>query len=158
MVDTLRFPFFNDPNTIGVTYYSGYETGLAYFDGSPIDYFYERVQAELDARAQNKTVDYGPNHGVPDCHIPLKEQIGAYEPRCRPWYQKAWKNPGQEILVTYPSLNFQYLWVSLSRTIHRDGVPFGIAAIDIDTSFLSDIFYGQVFDSVQDYFLITIPE
>ena len=37
VVSTLLFPFFNDPNTIGVTYYTGYESGLAIFNGSPID-------------------------------------------------------------------------------------------------------------------------
>ena len=40
VVDTLRFPFFNEPHTIGITYYTGWESGLVYFNGSPIDYFY----------------------------------------------------------------------------------------------------------------------
>ena len=37
VVSSLVFPFFNDPNTIGVTYYTGYESGLTIFNGSPID-------------------------------------------------------------------------------------------------------------------------
>ena len=159
VVDTLRFPYFNDPNTIGITYYTGWETGLSYFDGSPIDFMYEEIKLEIDAREKNETVHYGPDRYVEDCHILLKDQIPNYDPRCRPWYLKAWRNPGETTLTTYPALAFPNLWVTLAKTISgEDNKPTGVAAIDIDTAFLVEELTGEIFDGVQDFFLITVED
>ena len=49
VVDTLRFPFLNEPHTIGITYYTGWESGIVYFDGIPIDHFYCMVKKVQDA-------------------------------------------------------------------------------------------------------------
>ena len=195
VVDTVRFPYFNHNETIGVTYYTGFNTGLSYFDGSPLDGFYLKVKKEILARQNNEPVwtwkeEDGPiclvncegrvfnketdlfynltaSPLVEDCykddpspgccHIPESEQLLNYEPRCRPWYLKAWKHPGNVILVTYPSLDNLNLWVSLAKTIDdEDGNPFGVAAIDIDTSFLADVL--SVDNQVKDFFLITTGE
>ena len=44
-----------------------------------------------------------------------------------------WRNPGQEMLVTYPSVDFNRLWVTVAKTIDdKNGKPFGVEAIDID--------------------------
>ena len=63
------------------------------------------------------------------------------------------------MLLTYPSVDFDAIWVSLVKTIaDADGKPFGVAIIDIDTGFLAETLTGGVFDNVNDFFLITIPE
>ena len=70
MVDTLRFPFLNDKNTIGITYYTAWQSGLSYFDGGTIDYYYCMVSDELAARENGTTVDYGPDATDAYCEIP----------------------------------------------------------------------------------------
>ena len=69
----MRFAYLNDPNTIGLGYFTGWETGLVYFDGGGIDWFYEETKKEIEARAKGETIHYGPDRFVKDCHIPVNE-------------------------------------------------------------------------------------
>ena len=55
-VDAVRFPSFNDPNTIGVTYYTGWESGLTYFVGSPIEGFKDDAKRLIDALANDTPI------------------------------------------------------------------------------------------------------
>ena len=72
MIDTLRMPFYNDEKTVGSAYFSALEsTGLSYFVENDIEYFYCVWKREMDARAKNETVEYGPSDFVQGCHIPL---------------------------------------------------------------------------------------
>ena len=98
-----------------MTYYTGYESGLAIFNGSPIDQFAIWV-TELKEALDNKTPiwSYTTEHGYKPlrnynnepykegdlvynrdkapvgCHIDEDDWILNYEPRCRPWYNMAW--------------------------------------------------------------------
>ena len=96
---------------------------------------------------------YNRDKAPTNCHIDEDDWILNYEPRCRPWYNMAWQNPDKEILVTYPSVDFENLWITLSKVLKNpDGEPMGVVAIDVDTSFLSEVLAKQTAD---DYFLIT---
>ena len=46
-------------------------------------------------------------------------------------------------MVTYPSLDFTSLYITLAKTINVNNEAYGVGAIDVDTSFLPSIFSNE---------------
>ena len=62
-------------------------------------------------------------------------------------------------MSTYPSKDKTFLYVTLSKTLQDiNKRKYGVAAIDIDTSFLPSLLNANTIEGVQDFFLVNTPE
>ncbi|MEI5637760.1 MULTISPECIES: methyl-accepting chemotaxis protein [unclassified Pseudoalteromonas] len=67
------------------------------------------------------------------------EPLGGYDPRKRPWYQKASKQPNEVILTEpYQGVTGQAM-VSVATGIKRNGQFIGVQSLDVTLSTLTDI-------------------
>ena len=102
----------------------------------------------MEAYEQNKTVEFQENY-VEDCRIPKQFQNPVFDARCRTWYTISWNRPGESILATYLSIDETKLLVTISKRLQdSEGRPFGVAAMDIDTSFLPSVLNTQTIEGV----------
>ena len=58
-------------------------------------------------------------------------------------------------MVTYPSLDFNHVYITLAKTLKINGERYGVDAIDISQSFVSHIFEREKLEQVKDIILIT---
>ena len=70
---------------------------------------------------------------------------GAYDPRVRPWYKKAMKNPGKVIYTDpYIDANTGEIIVTLAKTFEVNGEIAGVVGIDFELVKLVKMVHGSV--------------